>query len=213
MRYLFQGDSITDANRLNYEDPSFTGQGYVRLLEARLTFENPDTEVINCGVSGNRITDLLARWKKDCLNVKPDVLTILIGINDVIHEYAYKNGVDVELYEKIYRILLEMIKKEMPNTKIVVMTPFLIGNGSADELWEHHWDEIKADLVDLQEVVGRLANEFQVAFIDLQNVFDEAQKRAPAEHWSFDCVHPTAAGHELIARAWMEKGYGNLKNT
>lgn len=210
MRYLFQGDSITDAYRLNYEDPSFTGQGYVRLLEARLTFENPDTEVINCGVSGNRVTDLLARWKKDCLNVKPDVLTILVGINDIIHEYAHKNGVDAVLYEEIYRILLELVKIKMPSVKIILMSPFLVGSGSADELWGHHWDEIKVDLVELQEVVGRLAKEFQATYIDLQNVFDEAQKKAPAEHWSFDCVHPTAAGHELIARTWMEKGYGSL---
>ena len=207
MRYLFQGDSITDAFRAVDEHPAFTGQGFVRLLDVRLTFESPGTEVINRGVSGNRIVDMLARWKKDCLNLKPDVLTILVGINDSIQEYVQKNGVDAVLYEKVYRILLEMVKKELPATKIILMTPFLVGSGSKDEYWGHHWDEIKADLVELRDVVDRLANEFQATFIDLQNVFDEAQKRAPAEHWSFDCVHPTAAGHELIARAWMEKAH------
>ena len=207
MRYLFQGDSITDALRPTDEHPAFTGQGFVRLLDARLTFENPGTEVINRGISGNRITDLLTRWKKDCLNLKPDVLTILVGINDVIHEYAQKNGVDVVLYETVYRILLEMVKKELPDTEIIMMAPFLVGSGSSDKLWGQYWDEIKADLLERQEIVSRLATEFQATFIDLQHVFDEAQKRAPAEHWSFDCVHPTAAGHELIARAWMEKVY------
>ena len=91
MRFLFQGDSITDAGRGDYESPRATGNGYPRLLEADLTFCLKESEVLNCGISGNRVVDLLARWKKDCLNLKPDVLTILIGVNDVWHELGDRN--------------------------------------------------------------------------------------------------------------------------
>ena len=202
MRFLFQGDSITDASRLDKKEPLSTGQGYVRLLEARLTYEMTDAEVLNCGVSGNKILDMLARWKKDCLNLKPNVLTILVGINDIIQEYAYRNGVEIGLFEKVYKLLLEQVKMNLPDTKVILMLPFVIGKENADPIWGKHYESIKSDLVCRQAIIKRLAKEFNVTYLDLQSVFDEAQMRAPEEHWSFDCVHPTAAGHELIARAW-----------
>ena len=78
MRYLFQGDSITDCGRAGYEDPQAMGSGFPRLLEAELTAGAEECVVMNCGISGSRVVDLLARWRKDCLNLKPDVLTILV---------------------------------------------------------------------------------------------------------------------------------------
>ena len=117
MRYLFQGDSITDAGRANYEDPHSMGSGYPRLLEADLTF-GQNCEVMNCGISGSRVVDLLARWKKDCLNLKPDVLTIFIGVNDVWHELGGRcNGVSPELFEDVYRILLREAQKALPGIR------------------------------------------------------------------------------------------------
>ena len=204
MRYLFQGDSITDAFRLDNADATSTGMGYVRLLESRLTCEDPQAQVLNGGISGHRVSDLLARWKKDCLNLEPDVLTVLVGINDIIHEYFNQNGVGADLYETLYRMLLQQITNQNPNVKLVLMSPFLVGDGSADPVWGKNWNEIKADLVCFQQIVRRLAEEFGAIHIDLQDIFDKAQEKAPAKHWSFDSVHPTAAGHELIARSWTE---------
>lgn len=103
MRYLFQGDSITDTGRSDYQDLFSTGSGYVRLLEAELCCNDKDCEVLNGGISGNRVLDLLARWKKDCLLAKPDVLTILIGVNDVWREFGDQSSVDAGLYEEVDR--------------------------------------------------------------------------------------------------------------
>lgn len=200
MRYLFQGDSITDWGRGNYEDPHATGCGYPRILEAELTAENGDCEVLNCGISGNRVVDLLARWKKDCLNLKPDVITILIGVNDVWHELGECNGVDTPLFEEVYRILLRETKAALPDARIVLMGAYVMHGPATDPEWETFNGEVGAR----REATRRLAEEFGTVYVDLQQVFDEAQKKFPASRWSGDGVHPTAAGHEIIARAWME---------
>lgn len=198
MRYLFQGDSITDAGRADQENPSETGAGYPRLLEADLTYEQKDCEVLNCGISGNRVVDLLARWKKDCLNLKPDVLTILIGVNDVWHELGGANGVKSELFEEVYRILLRETKKALPETRIILMGAYLLHGEATDE----NWDWFHSEVTKRREITEKLAKEFGLEFVDLQKAFDEGLKEAPAGHWSGDGVHPTAAGHMLIARAW-----------
>lgn len=198
MRYLFQGDSITDCGREDYENPYATGCGYPRLLEAELTAREGDCEVMNCGISGSRVVDLLARWKKDCLNLKPDVLTILIGVNDVWHELGNRNGVDAPLFEEVYRMVLRQTKHSLPGTRIILMGAYVIHGTATDPEWETFSGEVKAR----REITCRLAEEFGLEYVDLQQVFDEAQKKEPAEHWAADGVHPTAAGHWLIAQAW-----------
>ncbi len=200
MRYLFQGDSITDAGRGDYENPGDMGCGYPRLLEAELTFEDKSAQVLNCGISGNRVVDLLARWRKDALNLKPDVLTILIGVNDVWHEFGGHNGVREELFEKVYRLLLEETLRALPDVKIILMGAYVIHGPSTDGDWEVFDSEVRAR----REVTRRLAEEFHLGFVDLQKAFDDACQKALAAHWSGDGVHPTAAGHMLIARTWRE---------
>lgn len=200
MRILFQGDSITDAGRGTYDDPHATGKGYPRLLEAELAYENADYEVLNCGISGNRVVDLLARWKKDCLNLEPDVLTILIGVNDVWHELGSRNGVGRELYEEVYRIILRETGAALPGTRIILMGAYLTHGTATDGDWEYFREEVEAR----REIVRRLAQEYGVDFVDLQKEFDQAQQKAPAAHWTADGVHPTAAGHQLIANAWKK---------
>lgn len=201
MRYLFQGDSITDAGRGNYENPRATGTGYVRLLEADLTFGNDRCEVINCGISGNRVVDLLARWKKDCLNLRPDVLTILIGVNDVWHEFGGQNGVGAELFEQVYRLLLREALRTLPGIRIILMGAYVLHGPATDGEWEVFESEVRVR----RDITERLAEEFRLGYVDLQKAFDRALEDTPAGHWSEDGVHPTAAGHRLISLAWKEK--------
>lgn len=206
MRYLFQGDSITDCNRGNHEDPYATGMGYARLLEAELMAEDDGCEVLNCGISGNRVVDLLARWKKDCINLKPDVLTILIGVNDVWHELSRQTGVDAGLFEEIYRILLRETLTALPGIRIILMGAYLLHGPAADPEWDIFWSEVKKR----RDITRKLAEEFKLEYVDLQEAFDRAQEKFPAGQWTADGVHPTAAGHRVIAEAWKKQAQGEV---
>ena len=136
-KILFQGDSITDAGR-SREDDSDVGQGYPIFVKAELSFESPNEyEFINRGISGNRVVDLYARIKADIINLKPDVMSILIGVNDVWHEIGNKNGVDAEKYYKIYSMLIEEITAALPDINIMILEPFVLRgegtNGAYDD--------------------------------------------------------------------------------
>ena len=205
MRFLFQGDSITDAGRGNYENPYVTGAGYPRLLESDISFGQSGHEILNGGISGNRVVDLLARWKKDCLNLKPDVLTILIGVNDVWHELDRGNGVRAELFEQIYRILLKETLEALPDIKIILMGAYVIHGEVTDE----NWDVFDSEVRKRRDITRKLAEEFHLGYVDLQEVFDKAQEKEASVHWSQDGVHPTAAGHKLIAQAWKQAAKNN----
>lgn len=147
------------------------------------------------------MTSLLARWKKDCLNLKPDVLTILIGVNDVWHELGENHcGVAPALFEEVYRILLRETKTALPETRIILMSAYLTHGTATDQLWDTFYGEVKTR----RETARRLAEEFGLEYVDLQQAFDEAEKKFPASHWTVDGVHPTAAGHWLIAQAWKK---------
>lgn len=200
MRYLFQGDSITDCGRGDYGNPYATGCGYPRLLEADLMAQDGDCEVMNCGISGNRVVDLLARWKRDCLNLKPDVITILIGVNDVWHEFGNHDGVSVLLFEEVYRILLRETFAALPQTRLILMGAYVMPGPATTP----DWDVFSGEVAARREVTRKLAEEFGLTYVDLQEAFDEAQKKFPAQRWTGDGVHPTAAGHEVIAEAWKK---------
>lgn len=203
MRILFQGDSITDCGRLREDTCGANtlglGPGYPSLIASRMwcDFPEKDLEFINRGISGNRVVDLYARWKIDCLNLKPDVLSILIGVNDTWHEFEQQNGVEVPRYERIFREILQWTVDTLPNVKIVLMDPFL----GYDMIPKK---EFMADVVARQKVVAKLASEFNTVRIPLQDLLNEAFKRAPQNYWLVDGVHPLAAGHQLIADAWIK---------
>ena len=204
MRVLFQGDSITDASRSRETDNN-PGLGYPNLIKSQLMFEYPgEYEFFNRGISGNRVTDLLARMKVDMINLKPDVMSILIGVNDVWHEVdrepARKNGVRADFYETIYNLLISELKSALPTLRIMIMEPFVL-EASATQA---HWEEFKREVTLRAEAAKRVAQKNGLEYIPLQEKFDEACQKQPADYWLIDGVHPTAAGHELIAREWIK---------
>ena len=204
MIILFQGDSITDCGRARLEitDPGYPrtglGPGYPYLIATRLLCDRGrDFQFYNFGISGNRIVDLYARWKADCINLRPDILSVLIGVNDTWHEKARRNGVEVPRYEQFYRMLMDWTLKELPDIGIVLLEPFVFPFGAVSEDW---LDEI----AQRGEVVRRIANDYHAVFVPLQSVLNNALNVAPQEHWLADGVHPMPAGHQLIADAWLK---------
>ncbi len=201
-RILFQGDSITDCGRSREEGlrpGTGLGEGYPSLVAARLLCDRPEVEwdIINRGISGNRVVDLYARWKIDALNLRPDLISIMIGINDTWHEKANGNGVEVPRYARIYRELLEWTAAALPKARLMLMEPYVHCFGAAGEDWKEEIDSRR-------EVVRQLARDFGAVFLPTQELMDDALGRAPADHWTFDGVHPTPAGHQLIADAWLK---------
>ena len=191
MVILFLGDSITAA------------KGYVDLLEARIMFENPDKNltVHNKGVSGNRIVDLFARLKEDCHNIKPDIVTILIGINDIWKEYKNNEGVEAEKFWRMYDMVLGEIAGRAPDAKIVMMEPFALGGG----LPVGDYGAWREELAIRSSVIKNLSEEYSAMYIPLQELFDKACHIAPDTYWLHDGIHPTSAGHGLIADAWAAR--------
>jgi lysophospholipase L1-like esterase len=199
---LIQGDSITDAGRekekqLPNNADSF-GKGYAFIIGAGLLdlFSHMNISVYNRGISGNKVYQLAERWQKDCLDLKPDLLSILIGINDYWHMRNGKYDGTVEKYETDYRQLLKLTKETFPEINLVICQPFALpGTTAVDESWV---EPVKA----YQEAAFRLCKEFKANWVPFQNVFDEAIKHAPAKYWAADGVHPTMAGTHLMASAW-----------
>ena len=203
---LFQGDSITDALR-SRENDIYRGNGYPTLVSGRLGMDQPgEYSFLNRGISGNRIVDLYARIKCDFINLKPDVLSILIGVNDVWHEIGNGNGVAAEKFEMVYDLLLSELQQTLPNVKLLILEPFVL-QGSATENCEERptrWEYFQSEVPLRAEAAKRVAEKHNAVFVPLQERFDKVCKKAPAAYWLHDGVHPTAMGHELIARAWME---------
>lgn len=201
MRIVFQGDSITDAGRSTSAGSLVSiGQGYALMVAGDLMAKYPQRyECVNRGVSGNRVVDVYARIKCDCWNLQPDVLSVLIGVNDVWHEEgANRNGVDAVRFEKLYRILVEDTKERFPEIRILILEPFVL-RGTATEAG---WDRFAHEVYLRAEAAKRVAEDYGLIFVPLQGMLDEACEKAPASYWLGDGVHPTPAGHRLIADAW-----------
>jgi lysophospholipase L1-like esterase len=175
------------------------GAGYPTLIAARLLCDRPETEwnILNRAISGNRVVDLYARWKLDALNLKPDVLSIMIGVNDTWHEKANHNGVEVPRYARIYRELLEWTKTTLPAIKLVLLEPYVLNFGAVGDDWI-------AEIDARRKVVRKLAKDFDAILIPTQDILNKAAKRASKEYWLADGVHPLLAGHQLIADAWLK---------
>ena len=204
---LFQGDSITDCAR-NKNELYSLGVGYANLVSAELGYEHPNEyQFINKGISGNRIVDLYARIKADIINLKPDFMSILIGVNDVWHEISFQNGVDEAKFEKIYTMLIEEIYEALPDIKLMILEPYvLLGSATADTAERpDKWQTFDVETKKRAKVAKRIAEKFNIPFVSLQDKLDEATKlTGNTTYWTADGVHPTPFGHELIARAWLD---------
>ena len=194
-RILFQGDSITDMARGRGTDPNHVlGHSYVFLIAARYgaAFPKLELDFVNRGVGGSTVLDLEKRWQKDTLDLKPDLLSILIGVND-------NKAVPVEQFEKTYGKLIANAKAANPNLKVVLGEPFGLPVGPRKASWKA-WND---GLTKRREVVAKLAKAHGAALVKYQRAFDEAAKRAPAEYWIWDGVHPTYRGHQVMADEWV----------
>ena len=204
LTFLFQGDSITDGNRTRNNDWNhIMGHGYASLIASRLWFDYPEKKLMfyNRGISGNRVKDLDARWQKDALDLKPNVLSILIGVNDIIAIIKNRDPEPIEKFEETYRRILDRTKQALPATQLVLCEPFILPLGWVDEkpeLWQ-------SEISKRQKLVRNLAKEYNAIFIELQKPFNEACKKAPASYWIWDGIHPMPAGHELMAREWIKE--------
>jgi lysophospholipase L1-like esterase len=200
---LFQGDSITDAGRKKDDNsnnnPSALGSGYAMLSAAALLekYASLNLKIYNKGISGNKVFQLADRWDKDCLDIKPDYLSILIGVNDIWHKLNGSYSGTVEIYRNDFTALLERTKKALPNVKLIICEPFAVkGVKSVDDKWY-------PEFYGYQKAAREIATKFGASFIPYQKIYDEAQTHAPGAYWTADGVHPTLAGAQLMAQAWL----------
>lgn len=201
---LFQGDSITDAGRNRGakapNDVNALGRGYPFLLASHLLMIRPELglKIHNRGISGNKVPDLDARWQADCIDLKPDVLSILIGVNDIWHMLNGRYKGTVDSYAKGFTALLEKTKAALPETRIVICQPFVLRCGAVNAKWFPEFDERKAAAKSVAEGAGAI-------WVPFQNAFDASvAKGTKPEYWAADGVHPTMAGHMLMAKVWSE---------
>lgn len=205
-RILFQGDSITDCFRDKNNFKSL-GNGYANLVMATLGTDSPgEYEVLNRGISGNRIVDLYARIKQDFINLKPDYACIFIGVNDTWHDICYNNGVDTAKFEKIYTMLIDEILEGCPGIQLMLMAPYALPGTATCNVPEipDKQERFFKDVAEKAAVTKKMAEKYNLPLIELQPLFDAACEKAPADHWAYDGVHPTICGHELIKRTWLE---------
>ncbi|WP_345763085.1 SGNH/GDSL hydrolase family protein [Diaminobutyricibacter sp. McL0608] len=191
---LFTGDSITDCHRLETDVPRL-GDGYVRDIAAELSVRLPGIRVLNTGISGNRVPDLEQRWDADCLALRPDVLTILIGINDTWRRYDSDDPTSVDVFEAGYRRLLTRVRDELGCT-VALMEPFLTPISKDQDRW-------REDLDPKIDAVRRLAQQFETVLLPTDRVMNEAAERLGAAAVAYDGVHPTPLGHRALADTWL----------
>ncbi|UQZ36253.1 GDSL family lipase [Paenibacillus sp. PK3_47] len=193
---LFIGDSITDCGR-NYGDPSSLGTGYALMAAARLGLQYPDKNLtcINRGISGNRAIDLQQRWEKDCLELNPTWVSIYIGINDTWRYYDSGQETTAEEFTAIYRDLIERTKKAT-DARLVLIEPFVLPVPEDRKGW-------RRDLDPKIHAVRELAREYGALLVPLDGLFAAASVKAAPAYWAGDGVHPSPAGHALIADAWL----------
>jgi lysophospholipase L1-like esterase len=200
---LLQGDSITDAgrnrNKGSANDATGLGRGYPYLLGGALLADYPQLrlKIYNRGISGNKVPDLAGRWQQDAVDLKPTVLSILIGVNDIWHKLNGRYDGSVATYETGYRGLLERTLDEIPGVRIVICEPFVLRCGAVNDTWFPEFDQRRG-------VAKKLADEMKLTFVPFQTMFDKAVESAPPAYWAGDGVHPTLAGHALMAKTWRE---------
>jgi lysophospholipase L1-like esterase len=202
---LFQGDSITDAGRRKKTPTTANtaldmGPGYALMAASELLYRYPgeNLQIYNRGISGNKVYQLAERWDADCLQLKPAVLSILVGVNDFWHTLVNNYKGTLQTYRDDYTALLERTLKQLPAVQLIIGEPYAVrGVKAVDDKWYPAFDEYRA-------AAREIAEKFNAVFIPYQTIYNEAQKKAPAAYWTADGVHPTIAGARLMAEAWLE---------
>jgi len=201
---LFQGDSITDMHRKRSDSdansPAALGTSYPFLASAEMLYRYPEKKLscYNKGVSGNKVYQLAERWQTDCLDLKPTVLSILVGVNDFWHTLVNGYTGTIKTYRDDYKALLDRTKQALPDVKLIIGEPYaVIGVKAVDDKWYPTFNEYR-------QAAREIADNFGAAFIPYQEVYDKAQKSAPGAYWTADGVHPTLAGAQLMAEAWLQ---------
>jgi len=204
MKILFQGDSITDAGRdvrvvRTANNPSGLGHGYVIMAVARLLAERPDIDLKFCnrGISGHKVFQLAKRWKKDCLELAPDVLSILIGVNDFCHTFNGGYTGSLDTYEQDYRDLINQTRDALPDIRLVLCEPFMLPAGEVDQSWIQQFAYYR-------EAARRVAAHAKAVFVPFQSVLDQACQTTRPALLAPDGVHPTLGACHLLANAWVD---------
>lgn len=201
---LFQGDSITDMGRnrkrKDANDNSGLGPGYTFIAASRLLLKHPDKhlKIYNRGISGNVVPQLMARWQEDCFDLKPDILSILIGVNDYWHTLGGGYKGTAKTYRENYDRLLSDTKKKLPDVKLIIGEPYAVNHVKVvNDSWFPAFDEYR-------EIARDLAGKYDAVFIPYQDIYAKAAKEAGASYWTHDGVHPNTAGDALMAQAILE---------
>ena len=198
---LFIGDSITDCGRgrpVGHGNSETLGNGYVSFIDALLTARYPERMIgiLSTGISGNTVRDLKARWKPDVLDLKPDWLSIMIGINDVWRQFDSPADTAVHVLPGEYENTLRELMATTPVRRLVLMTPYFIEIDRNDAMRR------KMDLYGT--IVRKLARESGAILVDTQLAFDEVMTKWSDRQLAGDRVHPGTAGHMILARAFLE---------
>jgi lysophospholipase L1-like esterase len=203
---LFQGDSITDCGRdRTVAAPNAAGAlgtGYPLLVAAAALAAHPDRGLrfYNRGISGNKVPDLAARWAADTVALAPDVLSILIGVNDFWHKLSGGYTGTTEDYENQYAALLDETRRALPRARLILLEPFVLRCGAVDNRWFPEFDQRRA-------AAARVAQHAAATFVPLQAAFDDLSRRRAPEYWAADGVHPTPAAHAVIAERWRRAAH------
>lgn len=200
---IFQGDSITDAGR-DRAKPADLGKGYALMTAGLIGMQDPELNitVMNRGISGNRVCDLRDRWQEDCLNLKPSWVSVYVGINDCWRKFDRQDPTSTEAFKAGYRELLD--RTAQMGAKLILVEPFVLPYPDDRKAW-------REDLDPKIHAVRELASEFDALLVPLDGLFARAASRREPSFWTLDGVHPTPAGHALIAKAWLETMGVSLK--
>ncbi|MGN0002841.1 MAG: SGNH/GDSL hydrolase family protein [Sphingobacterium composti] len=201
---LFQGDSITDHGRnrekLGANDVDGMGKGYAAHTARTLLHKHAskNLQIYNRGIGGHKVPQLIERWQKDCLDIKPNVLSILIGVNDYWHKRNGNYSGSAAEYKAQYEKMLDLTLKHLPNVKLIIGEPF----GVKDV--QHVDDSWYPEFADYQRVSKEIAKEYKAVFIPYQSIFDKAEKEAEGKYWAYDGVHTSMAGISLMAESVLK---------
>lgn len=163
-----------------------------------LQHADKNLKIYNRGISGNKVFQLSDRWDADCLALKPDVLSILIGVNDFWHTLSGNYKGTSKVYRDDFDKLLDRTKQQLPDVQLIIGEPFAVNHIKAvDDKWYPTFNEYRAAARDM-------ADKYKAVFIPYQAIFDKAQQSAPGVYWTGDGVHPSVAGAQLMAEAWRQ---------